>query len=88
MSRSATITAEIIPIGNSKGIRIPKSIREQVRLEGEVTLTVANDALVIRPKRAPRADWHERFARLPKKGQDELLIPDHLETDFDIDWTW
>ena len=87
-TRGPTVTTEIVQIGNSKGVRIPKSIREQVGLEGKVTLTVSNDSVVIRAKRASRADWRERFARLPKEGRGELLIPDGLPTDFDAEWTW
>ena len=86
MTLRATATAEIVAIGNSKGVRIPKGMREQAGLEGEVTLTVADGALIIRPKRGPRNDWAERFSRAPKA--DEILIPDGLGTDFDSDWTW
>ena len=64
-----TVTAEIVDIGNSKGLRIPKPIREELSLEGEVTLTVAGGALVVRPKRRPRADWADRFART-KRGRE------------------
>ncbi|HEY5239164.1 MAG TPA: AbrB/MazE/SpoVT family DNA-binding domain-containing protein [Rhizomicrobium sp.] len=86
MTIRATVTAEIVAIGNSKGVRIPKAMREQAGLEGEVTLTVADGALIIRPKHGPRSDWPERFGRAAKA--DELLIPDSLGTDFDSDWTW
>jgi antitoxin component of MazEF toxin-antitoxin module len=86
MTVHATATAEIVAIGNSKGIRIPKGMREQAGLEGEVTLTVTDGALIVRPKRGPRSDWPERFGNKVKAG--ELLIPDGLGTDFDSDWTW
>jgi antitoxin MazE len=82
-----TVTAEIVDIGNSKGLRIPKPIREELSLQGEVTLTIAEGALVVRPKRRPRSDWAEQFARTKPSGE-PLLIPDHLGTDFDSDWTW
>ena len=81
------MTAEIVDIGNSKGLRIPKPIREELGLEGEVTLTVAEGALVVRPKRRPRADWAERFVKAGPR-REPLLIPDHLGTDFDSEWTW
>lgn len=83
-----TVTAEIVDIGNSKGLRIPKPIREELGLEGRVTLTVAEGALVVRPKRRPRDDWDERFAKANLASREALLIPDHLGTDFDSEWTW
>jgi antitoxin MazE len=87
MTERSSITGEIVDIGNSKGLRIPKSIREELGLEGEVTLSVAEGALVVRPKRRPRADWRERFLDAAPK-REPLLIPDHLGTDFDSKWTW
>ena len=88
MSEKRSVTAEIVSIGNSKGLRIPKPIREEVGLEGEVTLTVSEGALIVRPKRAPRADWRERFAQARPTGREPLLIPDNLGTAFDSEWTW
>ena len=88
MSENRTVTAEIVSIGNSKGLRIPKAIREEVGLEGEVTLTVSEGALVVKPKRAPRVDWRERFAKAKVEKREPLLIPDDLGTDFDSQWTW
>ena len=88
MSEGRTVTAEIVSIGNSKGLRIPKAIREEVGLEGEVTLTVSEGALVVKPKRAPRADWRERFAQAKVDRREPLLIPDNLGTDFDSQWNW
>jgi antitoxin MazE len=88
MKRQTTITAEIISIGNSKGLRIPKAIREQVGLEGKVTLTVKDNALMIRPKRKPREGWDAAFKRNASLD-DLLLIPDGLQNEFDEkDWTW
>lgn len=82
------ITAEIVAIGNSRGLRIPKPIREELGLEGPVTMTVSEDALVIRAKRSARMDWAERFAKIGEPVREALLIPDRLGTDFDSEWTW
>jgi len=82
------VTAEIVDIGNSRGLRIPKPIREELGLEGQVTLTVAAGALVVRPKRGLRAGWRERFAKAKAPGREPLLMPDDLGTDFDSEWTW
>ncbi len=85
--------AEIVRIGNSKGVRIPKALREQVGLEGKVTLSVEAGALVIRPgrkrKRKPREGWAEQYAKALKENpEQELLLPDDMGTVYDKDWTW
>jgi len=88
MKRQAVIVTEIISIGNSKGLRIPKAIREQVGLEGKVTLAVKDNALVVRPKRKPREVWDAAFKRSSSR-EDPLILPDNLRNEFDEkEWTW
>lgn len=83
-------TAEIVRIGNSKGVRIPKALREQVGLEGKVTLSVEGGALVIRPKRKPREGWAEQYAKALKANpEQEKFWPDDMKNEFDdTEWTW
>jgi antitoxin MazE len=49
--------ASIIEIGNSQGIRIPKPILEQCKLQNEVEIEVHKNELVIRSLSAPRKNW-------------------------------
>jgi antitoxin MazE len=46
--------AEIIRIGNSRGIRIPKPVLEECGLKEAVDLPVSADGLVVAPCGAPR----------------------------------
>ncbi len=52
---------ELVRIGNSRGIRIPKPLIEQCGLGNNVELRVENDSLVISPERRPRQGWEEAF---------------------------
>ena len=52
---------ELIQIGNSRGIRIPKPLIEQCGLGDMVELRVENDCLVISSERRPRQGWEEAF---------------------------
>ena len=90
MKKSNSVTAEIVRIGNSHGVRIPKAIREQAGLIGTVTLTVTGGALVIRPKRKPREGWEEAIAEeIAKNGLEEPFWPDDMKNEFDdTEWTW
>ena len=49
------LKARVVRVGNSKGIRIPKPVLEQVGLTDEVELSVEKDALIVRPKRTTQA---------------------------------
>lgn len=57
------LKTNIIRIGNSKGVRIPKLALEACNLKGRVHLEVRGDCLVIRPPRKARAGWAEAFRR-------------------------
>lgn len=80
----------IVRIGNSLGIRLPKSILAQCKLEGTVELDVEDNRLVIRSARAPRADWDRAFAGMAAQGDDVLLDRDVLTpTEWDTtEWRW
>jgi len=53
---SRAITARVVRIGNSQGIRIPKPLLEQLGIHELVELTVEDDQLCIRAKKEARAE--------------------------------
>ncbi|MBX9581948.1 MAG: AbrB/MazE/SpoVT family DNA-binding domain-containing protein [Gemmataceae bacterium] len=78
----------IVPIGNSRGIRIPKPLLEQAGLSGEVEITAEGGALVVRPARAARAGWADAFAEMARRG-DDALLDGPTPSSFDRDeWEW
>jgi antitoxin MazE len=82
------VTADIIQIGNSRGIRIPKPILEQCGFGESVELSVRGDNLILSPKRAPRAGWAEAFLKAGDSSADELLL-EGATNEFDgTDWQW
>jgi antitoxin MazE len=76
--------ASIIPIGNSKGIRIPKAVLKQC----EVELEVEKNRIIIKPvKRIPRRGWERAFREMAKRRDDRLIIADDIDADVS-DWEW
>ncbi len=65
--------AQIIQIGNSQGIRIPKMMLEETRLSGEVELEVHADGLLIRSVQKPRSTWDETFRSLTDRDDDQPI---------------
>ncbi|MBN2497900.1 MAG: AbrB/MazE/SpoVT family DNA-binding domain-containing protein [Deltaproteobacteria bacterium] len=86
----AAVKSSIVQIGNSRGIRIPKALLAQCRLEGEVELVPEGDRLVIRSASRPRRGWEDAFAAMAEKGDDRLLEGDAvLESSWDEEqWEW
>lgn len=78
--------SHIIPIGNSKGIRLPATLLRQCNITDEVELLAGKDEIIIRPiQKSPRADWAEAFSLMHERGDDVLLIDDGLELE---EWEW
>jgi antitoxin MazE len=81
--------AELVRIGNSRGVRIPKPLIEQCGLGDAVELRVENNCLVISPAHRPRHDWGDVFRAAGSGDSDELLLEDAAPTDFDREeWRW
>ncbi|RVU24683.1 AbrB/MazE/SpoVT family DNA-binding domain-containing protein [Sandaracinomonas limnophila] len=70
---------QIISIGNSKGIRLPKTILEKYNLDDKLELEMKDDCIVLKPLKTPRLGWDEAFKKMNAQKDDELLIPDVFE---------
>ena len=80
---------ELVRIGNSRGIRIPKPLIEQCGLGNNVELRVENDSLVISPERRPRQGWEEAFRAAGSAMNDERLLETVPPNEFDRkEWKW
>jgi antitoxin MazE len=80
---------ELVRIGNSRGIRIPKPIIEQCGFGDMVELRVEEGHLVIAPDRFPRQGWDGAFRAAGPAGKDDLLLDALVPNEFDReDWRW
>lgn len=81
---------KIVPIGNSRGIRIPKAMLDHCGFGEEVELQAKNGALILRPVNTPRAGWAEAFAGMAAT-KDNLLVQENppAGTKFEVkEWQW
>ena len=83
-----TVRSKVIKIGNSRGVRIPQPLLEQVGLSDEVELQVEGGKLIIHPVNQPRQGWQAQFASMAQQGDDRLL-DEILPTQWDEEeWVW
>ncbi len=87
---STTVKTRIVKMGNSRGIRIPKLLLDQLGLNEEVELAVEGNQLVVRPAQRPRRGWDEKFKLMAERGDDYLLDAEAASlTEWDADeWEW
>ncbi len=67
--------ANLVRIGNSRGVRIPRALIQQYQFGDTVELEPQKGQLVIRPARKPRQGWDESFASMARH-RDEVRM-DH-----------
>jgi len=80
---------ELVRIGNSRGVRIPKPFIEQCGLGETVELRVAKDCLIISPGRLPRQGWDAAFLACSNSAHDELMLEVAGSNEFDHkEWHW
>jgi len=80
--------AQIIRIGNSHGIRIPKVLLEETRLAGQVELEVCEDGLMIRNAQKPRENWDAIFRSIAD-NDDDVPLEGSARTEFEKkEWQW
>lgn len=80
--------AAIVPIGNSKGIRIPRAILEQCHISKEVVLEIEGNNIIIKPAiKEPRKGWAEYFKKMREEREDQLIINDKIDLDME-GWEW
>ena len=82
-------TANIISIGTSKGIRIPKNIIEHFGFD-KVSLEILKDGLLIKPLTTSKiSSWDTKKLRELAKNDKSDLIDDFNTCDVEQkDWEW
>tara|TARA_A100001015_G_scaffold176179_1_gene195938 strand:+ start:1036 stop:1281 length:246 start_codon:yes stop_codon:yes gene_type:complete len=77
----------VIQIGNSKGLRLSKTILKQYGIVDEVELIFEKEQIVLKPISAPRTNWETAFEQMRQKNDDTALIPDVFEEENTEEWT-
>ena len=79
---------KIIDIGNSKGIRLPKGILQQLGIKDEVSLETSKNSLILKATQSSRFEWAKAFHEMAKNSDDKLL-DDYAPTSWDDEeWEW
>ena len=76
----------IIKIGNSKGLRLNKSILERYNITDKIELILEKGQIILRPISEPRKGWDKAFQKMHENGDDQLLIDDVFEDENFDEW--
>ncbi len=64
----------IIKIGNSKGLRLSKTILEKYDIKDKIELILEMGQIILKPIQTPRKNWENAFKKMGEEGDDELMI--------------
>ncbi len=76
----------VIKIGNSKGIRLSKTLIEKYNIKDSVDLILEKGQIVIKPLSKPRKGWEKAFKEMAKNGDDMLLVNDVFKDENLEEW--
>ena len=76
----------VISIGNSKGIRLTKTLIEKYNIKDTMELVLEKSYIILKPKTSPRKGWEKSFKKMHKNGDDKLLISDVFEDESFDEW--
>jgi len=76
----------VIKIGNSRGIRLSKTLLERYNIRDTVDLILEKGQIIIKPLSKPRKGWDKAFMEMNANGDDKLLINDIFEDENIEEW--
>ena len=76
----------VISIGNSKGIRLSKTVLEKYNIQDKLELILEEGQIVLKPASTPRKGWEKSFQQMHENGDDALLIDDVFDDENFDEW--
>ena len=78
--------ASIIKIGNSKGLRLSKSILERYHINEKVEIILEKERIILKPIEKPRDNWESAFQKMHKEKDDQLVLGDVFDDENFEEW--
>ena len=61
---------KVVPIGNSRGVRLPKSVLNKYAITDTVVLEEREDGILLRSKQEERLSWEETYKEMARERED------------------
>ncbi len=81
---------QLIKIGNSRGVRIPKTMLEQCRLNGDLNIELRENEIVISSEHNQRSGWDEAFKKARSLKENSMIDDDGINLSGwdEKEWKW
>lgn len=78
-----TVELKIVPIGNSRGVRLPKALLERYAISDSVLMEEHAEGLFLRSKKDKRLSWEDTYKDMAGEQEDwsgfDAAIADGLD---------
>ena len=78
----------LVRIGNSRGVRLPKTVIAQAGLTEEVELAVRDGSVVIARTTSARSGWADAARQMHQRNEDRLLNATWPTRFDEEEWQW
>ncbi len=79
---------QLIKVGNSRGVRIPKPLIQETGLTEDVAIRVEGESIIISPIRSARSGWADVFKKMHENNDDALIDKNIRSSWDDQEWEW
>ena len=69
-ARAAQFELKVVPIGNSRGVRLPKELLDRHAIREVVIVEEREDGLLLRSTADRRLSWEETFKEMARERED------------------
>jgi len=76
----------IIKIGNSRGLRLSKSILEKYNINDKVEIILEKGRIILKPIESPRKNWETAFQKMHAENDDQLLVNNVFDNETFEEW--
>ena len=85
-SRSTEL--KIVPIGNSRGVRLPKAVLDKYAIRDAVVVEEREEGLLPRSKKDKRLSWEETFRETVREREDWSVLESTVADGLDPKEKW
>lgn len=81
--RARTVELKVVPIGNSRGVRLPKAVLDKYAIKNSLIAEERAEGLLLRNVRDRRLGWKETFQQMAHEREDwrdlDVALADGLD---------
>jgi len=68
--KTPRIELKVVPIGNSRGVRLPKAVLDRYEIKDALVLEAREEGLLLRGRKDKRMTWEETFKDMAREQED------------------